>query len=115
MMELGEAAPLISIGLQRRLEMLNGTPSRRTIEVSWLEPTIDEKANPMSASLNKRIAALESKVPGAVQPLAFVWRDCWMTPAEEASFEADLAARRQANPRQRLVVIGWAETSEEVA
>jgi hypothetical protein len=115
MMEPGEAARIISRGLQRRLEMLNGTPSRRVIEISRLEPTTDGKATPMSASLNKRVAALEAQAPGAVLPVATVWRPYGMTPAEEADFEAGLAERRKANPRQRIIVFGWTEAGEEAS
>jgi hypothetical protein len=69
----------------------------------------------MSASLSKRVATLEAQVPGAVVPSAFVWRPYAMMPEEEATFEAGLAERRKANPRQQLVIVGWGEPDEEAA
>ena len=72
-------------------------------------------STPMSASLNKRVAALEAQAPGAVLPVATVWRPYGMTPAEEADFEAGLAERRNANPRQRIIVFGWTEAGEKAS
>jgi hypothetical protein len=61
----------------------------------------------MSQSLTRRLEALEAKVPGAVPPQAFLWRPLGMSPSEEGAWEADLAARQAANPRQTFVVISW--------
>jgi hypothetical protein len=63
----------------------------------------------MSASLTRRLEALEAKVPGAVLPQAFVWRPLGMAPSEEAAWEADLAARKAANPRQNFMIFSWGD------
>ncbi|WP_159013225.1 hypothetical protein [Acidisoma sp. S159] len=63
----------------------------------------------MSASLTRRLEALEAKVPGAVLPQVFVWRPLGMSPSEESAWEADLAARKAASPRQNFMIFSWGD------
>jgi hypothetical protein len=66
----------------------------------------------MSASLTRRLEALEAKVPGALLPRAFLWRPIGMSPSEKVAWEADLAARKAASPRQTFVVVSWMRDEE---
>ena len=61
----------------------------------------------MSASLTRRLEALEAKAPGAIPSTFLTFEPYGASPAVLEAFHADIAARQAANPRLNVTICRW--------